>query len=248
MISSIRRIRLSYAALYLKITLEITLRRAVKLTLCECLQLIRSGSTGNDPFPIDCCPINCCPIDCCPINCCPINCCPINCCAAILAIAFVTSECATLFMVGPSDNNVIRLLAQSNSTQHASSAESAIAASEHGDGVMLLAESYPQNRTIVPWSAIETAVQRGVRFYVEYPDQLPTAVDAQLSAIMQLSRRRSASHCRRYRTVGDYSFNSSGNSFRGAMDPPAGGQHREHRLTWPRETPDSAVSRQRSHR
>ena len=98
----------------------------------------------------------------------------------VLVLAIGSCKCAqsaTLFMVGPLGNDVIRLLSPDNSTQHAASAQSAIAASKYGDAVMLLAESYPENRTIVDWSTIALAVKRGVRFYIEYPDVLPAGID-----------------------------------------------------------------------
>lgn len=49
----------------------------------------------------------------------------------------------------------------------------AIGAAVAGAGILILADGYPEKTTLIPSDALNTATQKGLRIYVEYPASLP---------------------------------------------------------------------------
>jgi hypothetical protein len=72
------------------------------------------------------------------------------------------------------DNDLLRVVAGSGmSARRFDSPEQAVAAAAEGDGVLLLAEGYPERPTAIAPDVLAGAADKRLRFYIEYPAELP---------------------------------------------------------------------------
>ncbi|MFN7139321.1 MAG: hypothetical protein ACK4UN_08280, partial [Limisphaerales bacterium] len=98
-------------------------------------------------------------------------------CIALLWVLLVSAmgvvaEPAFILSCSP-DNDLFRLLKQNGAKcERADSPEAAITKASDGGAVLILAEGYPTNRTVIPESALAMAREKGLKMYVEFAESI----------------------------------------------------------------------------
>ncbi|WP_430965236.1 hypothetical protein [Spongiimicrobium sp. 2-473A-2-J] len=95
----------------------------------------------------------------------------------LLTLLLIVTGCAQkkrLHFCGSAENDLYQLLiAEKFNVHRYDTPEAAVANAPKGSGVIIAADAYPEERTVVPHSVYEMAAQKKVRLYMEYPQSVP---------------------------------------------------------------------------
>jgi len=86
----------------------------------------------------------------------------------------VTADSSKLLFCCSADNDLYRVMtAGGRRYPRVESAQAAIAQATRGQGVLILADGYPETTTLLERAVLDEASGKGLRLYVEYPSSIP---------------------------------------------------------------------------
>lgn len=96
------------------------------------------------------------------------------------------------------NNDLFRVLSENKiEVERFSRSKEAVDAAGTGDGVMILADGYPETTTPLDAAIFEMAAQKKLRLYVEYPSSLPDPNDLRVPSASCRPRGPRLGHGRR---------------------------------------------------